>query len=98
LPDRRYEIIFRSELEDDLRPLGARLRKRVLNAIESRLAVDPELFGKALTHDLKGLRRIRVGDLRVAYQVTSGQVIVWAILNRKTVYAELARRILRLRR
>jgi mRNA interferase RelE/StbE len=94
VPD-RYGIFFRPEVEDDLRPIGRLHQKRVLAAIESRLAVQPVRYGKPLGGTLAGLRRIRVGDFRIAYQVKGAQVVVWAVMRRKEIYAELARRFSR---
>lgn len=89
-----YEILFRPEVEDDLRTIDRAQRKRALAAIEERLTSHPEQYGKPLGGNLAGLRRIRFGDFRVAYQVKGGQVVIWAILNRKDIYAELVRRVL----
>lgn len=90
-----YEIVFRPEVEDDLRPLGKLLQRRVLSAMDDRLATEPHEYGKPLGGNLAGLRRIRVGDLRVAYQVKGHRVVVWAVMHRKAVYGELVRRFLR---
>ena len=94
MPD-RYGIFFRPEVEDDLRPIGRLHQKRALSAIEDRLSAHPDRYGKPLGGDLAGLRRIRVGDFRIAYQVKGPQVIVWAIMHRKDIYAELGRRFSR---
>ena len=90
----RYEIFFRPEVEGDLRPIGRLHQKRALSAIEDRLSLHPEQYGKPLGGNLAGLRRIRTGDFRIAYQVKGGQVIIWAIMHRKGIYSELVRRFL----
>ena len=90
----RYEVLFRPEVEDDFRPIGRSNQLRALRAIEDRLTVHPEQYGKPLGGNLAGLRRIRMGDFRIAYQVKGGKVIVWAVRHRKEIYAELARRFL----
>lgn len=90
-----YEITFREDVARDLQGLDRRIRRQILDAIEHRLPADPDLFGKPLGGAFRGLRRIRSGDQRVVYQVTGRRVVVWAILNRKSVYSELARRLLR---
>lgn len=94
MPD-RFGIFFRPEVEDDLRHAGRLNQKRILSAIESRLATQPARYGKPLGGTMAGLRRIRVGDFRIAYQVKGSQVVVWAAMHRKTIYAELARRFSR---
>ena len=90
----RYEVLFRPEVEGDLRPIGRLHQKRALTAIEDRLSSHPDQYGKPLGGNLVGLRRIRVGDFRIAYQVKGDQVVIWAILHRKAIYAELVRRFL----
>jgi len=94
VPD-RYEILFRPEIEEDLRPLGRLHQKRALSAIEDRLAAHPAQYGKPLGGNLAGLRRIRTGDFRIAYQVKGSQVIIWAIMHRNAIYTELVQRFSR---
>jgi len=91
MPD-AYEIVFRPEVEDDLRPIGRYHQRRVLAAVEERLVLDPERYGKPLGGALAGLRRLRVGDYRVAYQVKGRRVLIWAVLHRRVVYAEVVKR------
>ncbi len=93
----QYKTLFRPEVEGDLRPIGRLHQKRALSAIEDRLRGHPEQYGKPLGGNLAGLRRIRIGDFRIAYQVKGGQVIIWAILHRKAIYTELVRRVLEMR-
>lgn len=89
-----YTILFRPEVEDDLRSIGRPHQKHALTAIEERLSSHPDQYGKPLGGNLAGLRRIRFGDFRIAYQVKGGRVIIWAILHRKDIYSELVRRLL----
>jgi mRNA-degrading endonuclease RelE of RelBE toxin-antitoxin system len=60
----------------------------IKQAIEERLMVDPIGFGKPLRYSLKGLRRLRVGDYRVMYQVKGKTVTIVAIKHRKDVYED----------
>lgn len=87
-----FSVHLREEVEDDLRLLGRGDRERVFRAIRERLTTQPESYGRPLGGGLAGLRRIRVGDFRVAYQLRGQQVIVWAIKNRKEIYADLEQR------
>lgn len=88
----RYTILFRPEVEDDLRSIGKFHQNRALTAIENRLSSHPDRYGKPLGGMLAGLRRVRVGDFRIAYQVKGDQIVIWAIIHRKEVYAALAKR------
>lgn len=87
-----YEVLTRPEVEGDLRQLSKERQTRVLEAIRQRLVTSPHLYGKPLGGALAGLRRIRVGDDRVAYQIQGRRVIVWAVKHRKDIYDELEQR------
>lgn len=86
--------LWRVELDasaaDDLRQLGATDRQRVLRYLRTRLATadDPRRFGKALTGDLKGLWRYRIGDIRMIVSITDETVtvLVLRIAHRREVY------------
>jgi len=88
-----FKILFRPEVEDDLRAVDRRLQKRILEAIRSRLGGEPSRLGKPLGGKLGGMRRIRCGDYRIACQVIAMKVVIWAIIHRKSIYAELERRL-----
>lgn len=61
-------------------------RQRVIAAID-QLAENPHV-GKLLKGDYSGLRRIRVGDYRVIYEINEGVVLVLIlrVAHRKQVY------------
>ena len=88
-----FEVLFRPEVEHDLRAFGTKDRRRLLKIIRDRLRTHPEEYGKPLGGALRGLRRVRTGDYRIAYQVQDDQVIVWCIKHRKDVYQALERRL-----
>ena len=72
----------------DIPALPSNIRKRVKQAIEERLTVDPISFGKPLRYSLKGHKRLRVGDYRIVYRIESPpkKVIIVAIKHRKNIY------------
>jgi len=88
-----FSVHLREEVEDDLKLLGRGDQDRIFRAIRQRLTTQPESYGKPLGGSLAKLRRIRVGDFRLAYQVSGRRVIVWAIKNRKEIYADLEQRL-----
>jgi len=53
------------------------MRERIVGAIDA-LAANPHR-GSALKGDLRGLRRIRVGDYRVVYEVMDDVLVVLVI-------------------
>ncbi len=70
----------------ELAAIYAPERRRLVEAID-RLGTDP-LRGAALKGDLTGLRRIRVGDYRVVYELRQQELIVLVvrIAYRRAVY------------
>ena len=76
-----------------IRGLHPDLERRVRSALDDVLA-DPGI-GKALRHELLGLRSCRVGRFRIVYQVVITVVEVVAIGPRRTIYAETWRRVRR---
>ena len=87
-----FTVLFRPEIEFDLRPLSSSLRRKLLRIIQERLAANPLSYGKPLGSPLAGLRRVRTGDYRIAYQVRGDTVVVWAIRHRKDIYSHLDQR------
>jgi mRNA interferase RelE/StbE len=80
----RFEIVLAREAVEDLRGLKANVRAEVPAALKSRLRHQP---GKASRSRIKRLRgvsrpqfRLRVGEVRVFYDVSDGVVEVLAIV------------------
>ena len=65
-------------------------RKRKVRAALAELLRDPDL-GEPLERELTGLRRIRVGQLRIVYRVSALAVEIVATGPRRSIYAELER-------
>lgn len=61
-------------------------RQRIIAAID-QLAENPHV-GKLLKGDYSGLRRIRMGDYRVIYEINEGKVLILVlrVAHRKQVY------------
>jgi mRNA interferase RelE/StbE len=82
-----YKIEYiQKVVSDDIPNLPKLIRMQIKRAIEERLTIDPIGFGKPLRYSLKGLRRLRVGDYRVVYQIKDDSVIILAIKHRKDIY------------
>lgn len=67
---------LKSVVERDLPNLTKTIRLRIQKAIKERLTVDPINFGEPLHHNLKGHRRLRVGEYRIIYRVNQSDHIV----------------------
>ncbi len=72
----------------DIHSLLKTAKTQIKKAIESRLTTEPIKFGKPLRFNLIGLRRIRVSDYRVIYQINDKEKIVTItqIGHRKNIY------------
>ena len=80
----RYEIILAPEALQDLRALDAHIRSEVRDALETHLRHEPTKTSKSRIKRLHGLARpqyrLRVGDVRVFYDVLESSVQVLAII------------------
>ena len=81
-----FSIRIKRSAARELKRLTKPDRVRIVAAID-RLAEIPHL-GAALKGDLRGLRRLRVGDHRVVYEVRNDELIVLVvrIAHRREVY------------
>ena len=77
----------------DLPKIDAKNRGMIKRAIEERLATQPEAYGKPLRRTLKGYWKLRVGDYRVVFKVSSDDILILGIIHRKEVYRLIKKRI-----
>src|SRR5262245_246547 len=80
----RYEIVLSPEALEDLRGLDAHVRSEVRDALETHLRHEPTKTSKSRIKRLRGLARpqyrLRVGDVRVFYDVSESTVGVLAMV------------------
>lgn len=82
-----YELVYSDQvIEYDIPKLSKPIKERIRNTIESKLLIDPIRFGKPLRYNLKGCRRLRIGDYRVIYQIVDLQINILVIQHRKDCY------------
>ena len=81
-----YSTRIKRSAARELARLPRRDRERIVHAID-RLGDDP-LAGNRLKGDLRGLRRVRVGDYRVVYEVLDHELVVLVVLvaHRREAY------------
>ena len=81
-----YRVLFAPEARDDYRALTARTRAEVRDAINRHLLHQPMQVGRSRIKRLRGTRkpqyRLRVGDVRVFYDVREKEVEVLAIVEK----------------
>ena len=82
----RYEIILAPEAAQDLKHLRAHERAEVRDAIERHLRHQPAGTSRSRIKRLRGVSRpqfrLRVGEIRVYYDVTEKAVEVLAIVSK----------------
>jgi mRNA interferase RelE/StbE len=75
-------------VKEDLTSISKTNKDQIRKAIEKKLATNPIEFGKPLQYSLKGLRRLRVGDYRIIFQIDEENkgVLIVKIGHRREVY------------
>jgi len=85
-----YRVQYSDHVRSAVIPkLDPGVRSVILQAIELKLMVAPEAFGKSLRHTLRLLRVLRIGDWRVIYQLSEKEVYIVTIRHRRQGYADL---------
>lgn len=89
-----FAIVLAPEAVEDLRRLRAMVRAGVKSAMEAHLRHEPEKTSRSRIKRLRGLSRpqyrLRVGDVRIFYDVVNGVVEVLAIVPKSETAAWLA--------
>ena len=77
----------------DIPKLDKAVRGRIKAVIEIKIMMAPEIFGAPLRGTLKGYWKLRVGDWRIVYLISSKVVKIIFIAHRREVYNLVERRI-----
>ena len=89
-----YSIHFHPAVAiEDIPKLDGSWKENIKKSIRTKLIINPELFGSPLRQSLKGLRKLRVGDYRVIYQIKEKKVLIIMIGHRSVVYKVISKRI-----
>ena len=82
----KYEIILAPEAAQDLKRLKAYTRAEVKDALDRHLRYEPGKVSKSRIKRLRGMKhpqyRLRVGEIRVFYDITGNTVEVLAIISK----------------
>jgi mRNA-degrading endonuclease RelE of RelBE toxin-antitoxin system len=82
----QFEIIFGPEAAENFSRLDAHTRSEVRDAIQNHLRHEPTKLSKSRIKRLRGLRqpqyRLRIGDIRVFYDVVDGEVHILALMTK----------------
>jgi mRNA-degrading endonuclease RelE of RelBE toxin-antitoxin system len=89
-----FAIVLAPETVEDLRSLSAHVRAEVRAALETHLKREPAKTSRSRIKRLRGLRqpqyRLRVGEVRVFYDVSGTTVEVLAIVAKSEAQSWLA--------
>ncbi len=89
-----FAIVLAPEAVEDLRRLTANVRANVRSALETHLRHEPEKSSRSRIKRLRGLLRpqyrLRVGEVRVFYDVSGATVEVLAIVAKSEAESWLA--------
>ncbi len=98
-----FELRYHPDVKEiDIPALNIKLKKRLKNAIETRLMSAPHQYGEPLRKTLKGYWKLRVGDYsgvnhmvhtRVVFKIVKNEIRVLGIIHRKDVYAKIDKRV-----
>ena len=90
-----FEIVLAPEAVEDLRGLRANVRRLVTDAIETHLRHEPMKQSRSRIKRLRGVSRpqyrLRVGEVRVFYDVSDTSVEILAIMSKSEAEAWLRR-------
>jgi|SRR5579862_1604337 len=90
----RFEIVLAPEAVEDLKALPANVRAALQTALETHLRHEPQKTSRSRIKRLRGLQRpqyrLRVGEVRVFYDITGSVVEILAILTKSEVESWLA--------
>jgi mRNA-degrading endonuclease RelE of RelBE toxin-antitoxin system len=82
-----YRTVFTANAIDDFNALDARWRATVRDAIRLHLTHEPTKQSKSRIKRLRDVRhpqfRLRVGEIRVFYDVTNADVVIIAIMSKE---------------
>lgn len=91
----KYEIILSPQAVEDLETLSANERSSVRSTLETHLRNEPTKTSKSRIKRLRGMSqpqyRLRVGEIRVFYDVTEKSVEVLAVVKKSDALAWLER-------
>jgi len=87
-----YQIKYHKSVKEDLNGIDNLSKIRIKRAIKTRLPVEPIKFGEPLKRNLKGFRKLKIGDYRIAYKVAEEEISILGIKHRKDIYDAIKNR------
>ena len=88
-----FLLVYHRLVAEDVEGLNRDIRRRLARAVQERLTLSPQSYGKPLRGSLAGYWTLRVGDYRVVYRIVRHEVWVFAVINRRDVYSDVMNRL-----
>jgi mRNA interferase RelE/StbE len=89
-----FTVILAPQAVDDLKKLSANLRATVRTALDTHLRHEPGKISRTRIKRLRGIKqpqyRLRVGDVRVFYDISGSTVEILAIVSKPEANVWLA--------
>ncbi len=83
----RFEARYSQQFLSDLQKLDPPIQRRILEAIETKLLMDPFKYAKKLIGKTgPGRWRFRVGDYRVRFDIEGRVLLFYRVRNRREIY------------
>lgn len=88
-----YNLLYHPDVKkSDLPKIDQKNKTMIKKAIEERLAIQPEVYGKPLQRSLKGYWKFRIGNYRVVFKVSGFDLLILGIIHRREVYQKIEKR------
>jgi len=89
-----YHLVYHADVEKvDLPRIDEKNKSMIKRAIEERLTMQPDVYGKPLQRTLKGYWKLRVGEYRVVFKLRGNELRILGIIHRKKVYRDIGKRM-----
>jgi len=82
-----FQARYSHQFLSDLRKLDPPVQRRILEAIKTKLLLDPFKQGKKLVGKTgPGRWRFRIGDYRVRFDIEGGMLLFYRVRHRREIY------------
>lgn len=85
-----YNIRYKKSIQRDLKRLDKPEARRILDCIEKELPEKADTI-PSLKGPFAGLRKYRIGDIRVIFAILDQDILILRIAHRKEAYKKPAR-------